>query len=307
MKVAIIGGTGFVGSYLVDRLVQGGHTPRLLVRPGAESKVERPEVCEVVRGEVGDRQALGDCLAGTDAVVYLIGILREFPERGIRFEALQYRGVLDTIEAARQQGVGRFLLMSANGVRPDGTAYQRTKFLAEEVVRASGLRWTLFRPSVIFGDPRGRMEFCDQLRRDIIISPLPAPLFYAGLLPFNAGTFELAPVAVTDVADAFALALTDPGTESQVYRLCGPDCLTWRQILGLIAAACGRTKWMVPAPALAVRAAASLLERYPWFPITRGQIDMLLEGNCCRGSDDFARLGLTPRRFTTEALTYLRG
>ncbi len=105
--------------------------------------------------------------------------------------------------------------MSANGL--DGTPYQRTKFQAEEALRASGLDWTIFRPSVIFGDPRGQMEFCTQLKRDIIDSPLPAPLFYKGLLPLDAGAFELAPVAVADVAAAFCHALTHPETIGQSY------------------------------------------------------------------------------------------
>ena len=306
MKVAIIGGSGFVGSHLVERLVQEGHTPRLLVRTGSESKVEQAGDCEWVTGEVGDHHALRRCLEGTDAVIYLIGILREFPARGITFEALQYRGVVDTLAAARQTGVTRVLLMSANGIRADGTAYQRTKFQAEEAVKASGLRWTIFRPSVIFGDPRGRMEFCDQLKRDIISSPLPAPLFYAGLLPLKAGQFQLAPVAVQDVAAAFALALTDAQTQSQTYTLCGPDRLTWKAILGTIATACGRSKWMLPAPAFAVKAMAGLFDRYPWFPITRDQIEMLMEGNVCPENDGFARLGLTPRHFGVDALGYLR-
>lgn len=306
MKVAVIGGTGFVGSYLVERLLRDGHTPRLLVRPGAESKVVQPGGCERVAGEVGNAQALRNCLKGTEAVIYLIGILREFPARGITFEALQYQGVVDTLTAARQEGVTRIILMSANGIRATGTAYQRTKFRAEEAVKTSGLRWTIFRPSVIFGDPRGRMEFCDQLKRDLIASPLPAPLFYQGLLPLKAGQFELAPVSVTDVAAVFALALIEPSTESQTYTLCGPERLTWKAILTTIATACGRSKWMLPAPAGAVKALAAVFDRYPWFPITRGQIAMLLEGNVCAGADGFARLGLKPRRFTPEALGYLR-
>ena len=307
MKVAIIGGTGFVGSHLVDRLVQGGHTPRLLVRAGSESKVERPGDCELVTGDLDDAAALHRCLEGTEAVIYLIGILREFPARGITFEGLQYRGVVDTLNAARQTGVTRVVLMSANGIRADGTDYQRTKFQAEEAVKASGLRWTIFRPSVIFGDPRGRMEFCDQLKRDIIDSPIPAPLFYDGLLPRKAGLFELAPVAVTDVAAAFAQALTDADTQSQTYSLCGPDHLSWKAILRTIAGACGRSKWMLPAPAFAVKTMASLLDRYPWFPITRGQIEMLMEGNVCTDNNGFARLGITPHRFGVDALGYLRG
>lgn len=307
MKVAVIGGTGFVGVHLIPHLRAAGHQPRLLVRPGSGHKVERAMECELVTGDIDQPMALAQCLEGCEAVIYLIGLLLEIPSRGITFKAMHRLGVERTISDARAQGVTRFLLMSANGVRPDGTEYQRTKHQAEESLKASGLRWTIFRPSVIFGDPRGRMELCTQLKRDIIDSPLPAPLFFRGWLPTHAGDFHLAPVAVEDVAAAFTLALSAPSTESQAYCLCGPDRLSWKAILQTIASASGRTKWMLPAPALAVGAMASLLDRFPWFPITRGQLQMLLEGNVCTENDGFARLGLTPTRFGPEALAYLGG
>ena len=305
MKVAIIGGTGFVGLHVTRQLIAAGHTPRLLVRPGSEGKVEQSAVCELVPGQVADPAALEECLAGADAVIYLIGILREFPARGITFEALQYQGVVDTIAAARSAGVGRFLLMSANGIRADGTPYQRTKFQAEQALKSSGLRWTIFRPSVIFGDAEGRMEFCSQLKQDIIDLPLPAPLFYPGLLPLKAGRFELAPVCIQDVAAAFVLALDEPRTESQTYSLCGPNRLSWKAILTTIAAATGKSKLMVPAPALAIQMAAAMFERYDWFPISRDQLQMLMEGNVCSENDGFARLGLTPTHFGLDQLGYL--
>lgn len=305
MKVAIIGGTGFVGLHITRQLIAAGHTPRLLVRPGSDGKVEQPTACELVYGHVGDRAALAECLAGADAVIYLIGILREFPARGVTFEALQYQGVVDTIVAAQSAGVGRFLLMSANGIRADGTPYQRTKFQAEQALKSSGLRWTIFRPSVIFGDAEGRMEFCSQLKKDIIDLPLPAPLFYPGLLPLKAGRFELAPVCIKDVAAAFVLALAEPRTESQTYSLCGPDRLSWKAILTTIAAAAGKSKLMVPAPAVAIQMAAAMFERYDWFPISRDQLQMLMEGNVCSENDGFARLGLTPTHFGLDQLGYL--
>jgi uncharacterized protein YbjT (DUF2867 family) len=305
MKVAIIGGTGFVGSSICRHLIDAGHRPRLLVRPGSEQKVPRAEQCDIIHGDVADPDALDRCLDGSDAVIYLIGILREFPSRGITFDALQRVGVEDTIAAAKRRGVDRFLLMSANGIRPDGTPYQRSKYLAEMALKDSGLRWTIFRPSVIFGDPHGRMEFCSQLKKDIIDSPVPAPLFYSGLLPKNAGGFQLAPVFIDDVAAAFLLALTEPRTESQTYSLCGPQRLSWKAILATIAAASGKTKLMLPAPAIAIKATAGLLDRYAWFPISRDQIQMLMEGNVCTENDSFARLGLVPTAFGVDQLGYL--
>jgi NADH dehydrogenase len=305
MNVAVIGGSGFVGFHLVRHLLAAGHTPRLLVRPGHEDRIERIDACEIVQGDVGNRAALNDCLTGADAVIYLIGILREFPAQGITFEALQHQGVVETIAAAQATGVGRFLLMSANGIRADGTPYQRTKYQAEMALKASSLRWTIFRPSVIFGDPQGRMEFCSQLKKDIIDSPMPAPLFFKGLLPTGAGGFELAPVSVDDVAKAFVLALTESRTESQTYSLCGPQRYTWKSILGTIAAASGKTKLMVPAPALAIQVVAGVFDRYSWFPISRDQLQMLMEGNVCTENDSFARLGLTPTPFGVDQLRYL--
>lgn len=305
MKTCLIGGSGFVGTHLVEKLIVDGHSPRLLLRPRANPRPAWVDRCETVPGEVADTAAVSAAVAGCEAVIYLIGILREFPSQGITFDELQYRGVERTITAAKEAGVRRFLLMSANGVKPDGTPYQQTKYRAEEALKASGLDWTIFRPSVIFGDPRGTLEFCTQLKRDIIDSPLPAPLFYPGLLPLNAGAFELAPVAVADVAAAFSRALTQADTIGQTYSLCGPQALTWKEILKTLAAASGKTKLMVPAPALVVQSLAALLDRFPWFPITGDQIRMLLEGNRCGDDNGLQRLGMVPTPFDVAALAYL--
>ena len=82
------------------------------------------------------------------------------------------------MDAAEGAGLRHFLLMSAHGVKADGTGYQRTKYMAEQYLESTGLDWAVFRPSVLFGEPRGRMEFATQLYRHIVRSPLPATLFY---------------------------------------------------------------------------------------------------------------------------------
>ena len=304
MRVAIFGGTGYVGSHLVRHLVAHGHTPVLLVRPGSESRTADVPGCEVVSGDVADVAAVEQTLAGCDAAVYNIGILREFPSRGITFEALQYEAAARVIDAAGRLRVQRFLLMSANGVDAGETPYQQTKRRAEEHLVASGLDWTVFRPSVIFGDPQGRMEFATQLLRDIVRPPLPAPLFFPGLAATSAGEFQMSPVHVDNVAESFARALEWPTTIGQILELGGPEDLSWRQIIGRIARAVGRRKLMVPVPALGVSTAATLLDRFESFPITRDQITMLLQGNTC-GSAALARLGIEPLAFSAENLAYL--
>ena len=305
MKVAILGATGFVGSYIVDALVEAGHTPRALVRPGSEAKLRHGAQCEIVPGDVGDASAVARLMAGADAAIYNIGIIRDFPDQGITFEAMHYEGAIRAIDAARDAGVKRFVLMSANGVRPDGVPYQSTKYRAEQYLQASGLDWTIFRPSVVFGDPRGLMEFCTQLIHEMIDPPVPAPLFHDGFLPTGAGQFELSPVFVGDVAQCFVRSLGAPATVGRIYPRGGPDTLSWKEIIDTLANVAGKRKLKLPAPAGMVKAVASVFERFEWFPVTRDQIRMLMQGNAADGSEAFRTLGITPTRFSPAALGYL--
>ena len=306
MKVTVFGGTGFVGGYLIDELLEKGHHPVLLVRPESRHKVNQREHCTLVDGDIADANSLREALSGADAAIYNIGILREFPSRGVTFEALHFEGARRAMDAAEDAGTQRFLLMSANGVKADGTGYQRTKYMAEQYLKTTGLNWTVFRPSVLFGDPRGRMEFASQLYRDIIRSPLPAPLFYNGLLPVNAGEFRMSPVHVKDVASVFVKALDMPETAEQIVSLCGPEDLSWREILKIIASAAGTTKHTLPAPVLLLKGLAAVLDQYAFFPITRDQLTMLMEGNTCHGQDAFHTFGLKPTPFDATRLSYLQ-
>ena len=307
MKVAIIGGTGFIGSYVVDQLVDAGHEPRLLVRRGSEAKVRHPEKCRIVTGDLTEVDRVRETIAGCDAAVYLVGILREDPARGVTFEAMQQRGAESAIDVAREAGVRRFVLLSANGVHVQGCPYQQTKWQAEQYLKSSGLAATVLRPSVVFGDPRGRMEFCTQLRDQMIRPPVPAPLFFDGLAVREAGRFKLSPIHVRDVARVLVQSLGDTSDRSDTLTLCGPRALEWREIIRTIAAATGGRKLALPVPAAPVRIAARLLGAQRWFPITEDQIDMLLAGNSGDSSAVFSRFGIEPASFDAEHLAYLRG
>jgi NADH dehydrogenase len=305
MRVALFGGTGFVGCYLVKELLSRGHTPVLLVRPGSEGKVHQPEQCQAVSGTISDDDAIRETLSGCDALIYNVGILREFPGKGITYRELHYRGVQRCVDAALEQGVRRLLLMSANGVKPEGTGYQVTKYQAEEYVQRSGLEWTIFRPSLIFGDPRGRMEFATRLLKQVVAPPLPAPLFFNGLAFHRAGRFRLSPVHVRDVAAAFGTALTDPETCGKTYLLAGPRTLAWKEIIKTIGQAVGKNKWTVPVPVWGVKGAACVFDRFAWFPITRDQLTMLLEGNQGEPAELRGLIGREPQPFSVENLRYL--
>jgi len=305
MKVALFGGTGFVGSYITRELVREGFTPKVLVQSGSLSKINSP--CEVVKGDIQNKNAILETMQGAEAVIYTIGIIREFPKKGVTFKELHLNGLKRCLEIALKIGVKRFILMSANGVRPDGTAYQRTKWQADETLKESGLNWTIFRPSLIFGDPggEGRPEFCTQIRDDMLSLPFPAPLFYNGLLPFNAGSFSMSPIHVKNVAEFFVKSIKLKVCEKNIFDLGGPEALTWKEIIHQIALASGRRTWKIPAPVVVIKIAASILDRFKYFPVTRDQLTMLMEGNTVSTNyfDDFS---INPIKFSMENLEYLK-
>lgn len=305
MRVACIGGTGFIGSYLVDALLAAGHQPRLLVRPGSESKLLQPERCEIVNGSIDQPESLRALLDRCDAVIYNIGILREEPARGITFEALQYEGLVATVNSAVEQDVSRLLLMSANGVKSPGTPYQATKKRAEEYALASALDVTIFRPSVVYGDPRGMTEIATQLYTDMVRPPMPAIAFHTGFRP-SGNYVRMSPVHVVDVAAAFVRALDNQQTVGRILELGGAEAIDWRDLLERIAAAAGKRKIILPCPIGLMYLAATLFDRLPSFPVTRDQLTMLAEGNVVVADDLEWLLGHSPREMAPDALHYLQ-
>jgi len=304
MRVALFGGTGFVGGYLLDALVAAGHEPSLLIREGGAGRVRQPHCCRTNAGQIDSAAAIASTLEGCDAVIYNIGILRERRAEGITFEALQFDGVSRVAALATAAGIRRFLLMSANGVRAAGTAYQETKYRAERCVLDGDFDATVFRPSVIFGDPRGRMEFATQLYRDMVVPPLPAVAFHSGWLP-SGGDVVMSPVHVEDVAAAFVAALDDPGTIGRTFELGGPERLTWREILGRIMNATDKRKLVLPIPIPLMKAAATLLDWLPVFPVTRDQLTMLAEGNVADPGPLTTLIGREPMSMNEASLSYL--
>ena len=304
MRVAIAGGTGFVGTYLVEALLAQGHSPAVLVRPGSEHKVYKASDCDLITGDINLIGDVVQLLKNCEVAIYNIGILRERRSLGIRFDSLQYQGLVRFADAAKGCRVKRLMLMSANGARANGSPYQDTKYRAEQYALNSGMHVTVFRPSVIFGDPRGAMEIATQLQRDMILSPLPAVGFF-NAFGSNRGEFCLSPVHVEDVASAFVNALDDASTVGNTYTLAGPEAITWKEMLRRIAEASGRKKWIMPVPIELMRIVASFLDSIPAFPVTRDQLTMLAEGNTGSADDITALIGQPPRAFDRQNLAYL--
>ena len=301
MKISILGGSGFVGDYIISELLKSDHDVYALVRYGNRNKIKENNKINILTGDIDNPTALEQTLINTEVVIYNIGIIRE--SNNMTFESLHFEGLKATVDMAKQLNIKRFILMSANGVSEKGTDYQTTKYRAEQYLKESGLDWTIFRPSLIFGDSNGKQEFCKQLRDDMLSLPIPAPLFFDGFNIISAGSFKMSPIHVQDIAKIFVKSLTMPETINNTYELGGED-LNWKSIVKIIANSSNKeNKIFIPAPAFIIKIMASLLGNL--LPISKDQIVMLMEGNTCDSKEVFKLFKIEPIIFNEKNLSYL--
>lgn len=233
-RVCLVGGSGFVGRHIAERLAARGVRVIIPTRNRERAKpdlIVLPSV-ELVSADVNDRTRLFELVAGCDAVINLVGMLHE--SRGGDFRRAHLALTEQCIEACSRHGVRRYLHMSALGADMAGPSeYQRTKGEAEQRVaaaQAAGLATTIFRPSVIFGDGD---SFLTLFARLLAVSPF---------VPLGSPDARFQPVWVEDVADAFVAALDLPQTIGQRYDLVGPDVFTLRELVKLVGTVTGHAR-----------------------------------------------------------------
>lgn len=273
MRVAVTGGTGYVGPAVVEELIHGGHEVVVLEHMDKVPLSQHPRL-KRARGDVRDPRALRDAFEGCDAIVHLVAILRENKRKGVTFEKVHVGGTRNVLDAAKAVGAQRFELMSANGVDSGlDTPYFRTKLEMERMVKESGLDWTIFRPSYIAGAEDGGF---DRQFADIVDA--------APVLPsFAGGTFQIQPISRRNVAQAFARALTRPESVGKTYVLVGPERMTWNDYLRRLARVRRRKRVLAYAPGPAILLAARALG--PLFPADADTLRMLMLGNVGDGAE----------------------
>ncbi len=284
-RVFVTGGTGFVGREVVQALRAEGYGVRCLVRRGSERDLHGLGAIERVEGDVMARESLTDGMAGCDTVIHLVGIIREHPSTGVTFERVHTQGTVNVLETAAAVGARRYVHMSALGTRAGARSrYHRTKWAAEEAVRASPVPWTIFRPSIIYG------------RGDEFVTMLAGMIARLPIVPvIGTGRQRLQPVPVAHVAQGFVRSLERPATVKHTYEVGGPEPVTMVELLERVAKAMGRRRPLrAHAPLGLVRAMTRVLYRVPGYPLTPDQLLMLEEENTCEPGPFYEAFGLTP-------------
>jgi NADH dehydrogenase len=293
-RVFVTGGTGFVGTNL--RAALGDRPVRLLVRNKAAMLARVGADVELVEGDVTRAETLRGAMDGCHAVVHLVAVIAE--EGGVTFDGVIRQGTINTVEEAKQSGVRRFLHMSAMGTRHDPHfGYFEAKWQAEQAVVGSGIPWTIFRPSVIFGPGD---EFITTLAQLVKLAPV-IPVVGSGKSKFQ-------PVSVGEVVQAFVRALDDPATAGNIYELGGGKVYDYEQMLDVIAAKLGKKKPKVHVPVGVMMPVVMLSKSLPKAlrpPVTSEQLKMLAVDNCSDASATADLIGRPAMRLE-DGIDYIR-
>jgi len=296
LTVCVLGGTGFVGTELVTRLARDGHWVRVPTRTmGNNDPLRVLDTVRLIRADVHDPRILARLFSDVDVVVNLIGILNQHGRA--TFKSVHVDLAAKVVAAARTAGVKRLLHMSSVGAdaRAAPSKYLRTKGEAEARVRASAapLGWTIFRPSVIFGDGDSLTNRFARLLR-----------LSGGFLPLARARARFAPVSVEDVAEAFRRAAYNRATIGQTYELCGPQVLTLEEVVRITAEVAGLRCSIVRLPDFVSFVQAAVMNLLPGKPFSLDNYRSLKIDAVC-SEDGCARLGIKPQPMLAVLPTYL--
>ncbi|MFB6129829.1 MAG: complex I NDUFA9 subunit family protein [Salinigranum sp.] len=293
MNVLVAGGSGFVGRNLCRTLLDRGHDVTVLSRsPGSDL----PDGVSTAMGDVSAYDSIEAAFEGRDAVVNLVALSPLFRPSGgeVMHDRVHRRGTENVVRAAEERGVDRLVQMSALGADPRGeTHYIRAKGRAEEIVRESDLEWTIFRPSVVFGEGGEFLRFTKLL----------APP-YLTVLP-GGGRTRFQPIWVGDLVPLLASALEDEAHVGETYEIGGPEALTLAEIARLAHGAEGRPVNVVSIPMGLAKLGLGALGAIPGAPMGPDQYRSLTFDNTV-AHNDVAAFGVGESDLKTLR-AYLRG
>jgi uncharacterized protein YbjT (DUF2867 family) len=286
VKVLVTGGTGYVGPRIVHALRTHGRDVRALVRRPERGAQLAGMGAELAVGDVTDPASLAEAARGCTHVIHLVAIIRGRPQD---FDRVMTQGTRNLIAAAKDAGIERFVLMSALGTTAqtkDLIPYYAAKWSMEQQLIGSGLAYTIFRPSFVFGKGGGVLPtFVKQVRYSPVVTVI------------GSGTQRIQPIWIDDVGGYFNRAVDDPAAANRAFEIGGPDVVTWDELYITIATVLGKRRRLVHVPASLARTGAQLTQRLPAAPLTTDQVTMIEAGDNVVSSTDAVhtfRLPLVP-------------
>ncbi len=274
MKVFVTGGTGFVGRYIISELLSKNFEVHAGVRdPEKVGRVFGNQVIPV-KVDFSNKTSIRNAIVSVrpDYIVHLIGIIAESPSKGITFEKVHWEIPRDLYEASKDLGIKKTAHMSALGVHPDAPSrYYKSKLKAEQELRSSGVTCTIFRPSVIVGPEQKLFNDMRKLTKILPVVALP-----------DGGKHLMQPVDVRDVACAFVASLQDSASDNKTYELCGPDVVSFRELLVKIFAIWRKKVFFTNVPKQVMSFAGRIAETFmdnP--PVTSDLVLMMWKNNVC--------------------------
>ena len=257
-KVLLIGGGGFIGQQIASKLASLGHKIIIPTRRFAYAKDlwVLPQA-QIIEADIHNQDILNQLcakLSPDDVVINLVGILHDRPALpyGKNFAKAHVELPKKIIAAMEKNGIKRYLHMSALGADSSGPSmYQRSKGDGEALVKQSHLDWTIFRPSVVFGENDSFINLFATLQK------------FAPVMPLAGASVRFQPVYVSDVATAFVKAIKMPQTIGHAYDLVGPKVYTLADLVRFAGAKSGRGRPIIPIPAALGYLQAWLLEFMP--------------------------------------------
>ena len=263
MKVLVTGATGFVGPRVVHALRARDCEVRALVRRPERAAQLLSWGAELATGDITDPASLRAALAGCTHVVHLVAILSG---SAADFERVMTQGTRELVAAAKAEGVEQFVLMSALGTSEPATGsvpYYAAKWAEEREVIDSGLEYTIFRPSFVFGRGGALRLFIKQVRYSPVVTVI------------GDGLQRSQPIWIEDVAAIFAQAVGNAQATNRTFELGGPDTVNWNELYRTIARVLDKRRRIVHVPFVVARAGARLTQWLPKAPLSTDQVAML--------------------------------
>ena len=288
-RIFLTGGSGFVGKTIIRHLLNEGYHVTTLSRSKSSVplSLRNDDRLSVHQGDITNPGSFIDAVRDHEAVINLVGIIREKRSSGITFRKVHVDGTRNAVDAALKAGVRRFIQMSALGASENAESeYHKTKWEAEEIVRHSGLDFTIFRPSIIMGENGEFLNLLAESIRKFRMFPL-----------INGGTSLMQPVMVDDVADGFVRCIDLKNSTGKTYEAGGLQKYQFKQIIHLIADALELRVYTPSVPLRMVKPFVRVFENQSWFPLTMDQLTMLLKDNVTDSTMFFDDLDIHPVDF----------